>query len=555
MKIGKKLTAIFLAATFALSFPLAACDPKEGPPAGETDEYAVKLEYNDEVSRPRIVYVAKGESMSAPAEPLREGYQLDKWTDAEENGNPVSFPYTPAKDVTLYATWKAAVYDVTFDFNFGNAPDPYVVPVEYDKTVEAPDESILPDNEGFRFRNWTLDKEGETAAEFPYTVRRAITFYAHWVDEGLAEYTYTFDWNFPDAPTVEPKTVTQGDRIKRTDTPQTAPARPGYKFLGWATEKEATDAELVKFPYTPQGDVTFYAVWEKETYIVRFYYNYTDNSGALPTNGIYHREDVEGGDSVEEPAPLTRTQDGYTFEFDGWYTAAVGGEKIEEFPYTPTKSVALYAHWLAPMTTTTIFDAEFTPFDPLELFPGYSGSALGVNTISPEIPSAHSEPYPILGGIKPQQNAHTGMCVTYLFKFGATLTFRIYSSAAVTGVTLKAALSTEFQQQITFMPEGDFGYSFIVNGTALDYGSVTVDGGPNMTGDVYKGSQFTEYTIATNVSLNEGWNEIKLVTNNRNAAFAGGTTQAIAPVVDYITLETSSTLSWRPEYDNIYRNA
>lgn len=556
-RFGKSIAALFVATVMFAAIPLSACNPVQPQPDTNTDEYTVTLDYNDETSRPRKVYVTKGESMQNPAEPLRTGYELSQWTKSKTGGDSVTFPYTPDSDVTLYAQWEAAKYDVTFDFNFVGAPDALVREVAYNDTVEAPSAEEIPENKGFNFRRWETKAEGGDVVAFPYTVKRDITFYAAWVGEDIKQFTVTFDANCegavenPDA--VE---VYDGESIR------TAPrlSREGYDFLGWSAQRDAEEAEI-KFPYTPTDSITLYAVWEKATYLVRFRYNYT----GAPDNGIMSQNRYEYGYQLEEPEAPTRVQGDFTFEFDGWYNAAVGGTKAE-FPINVTGALNLYAHWLSPLTTTNTFDAEFTTFDPNYEFLGYSNSTQGVGAILSDLPNAHSADYPLLDGAHATVEPHY---VTYLFKPGATLTFTIYSDKDVSGVTLYLALSNEFFQTVTYGPTDASvldkdkrfdpsasvaGYQISVNGTPLNYDNITVDGGPNAGGGMYKGSVFSEYKVSATFNLKEGANTILLVTNNR--APCGGTTQATAPTVDYIRLEaTGAVLSWRPEYDNLYRTA
>jgi len=538
---NRKSMALSVAAVMLAAIPLSACKPPEDH--GETDEFVVTLDYNDETSRPRKVYVDKEGSIQEPAEPVRTGYEISNWTTAKENGTAVTFPYKPTADVTLYAQWNAAVYDVTFDFNFAGST-PLKKQIEYNAPVEAPKDEEIPVNEGFNFRQWETKAEGGDAVTFPYTVKKDITFYAAWVGEDVKKFTVSYDANYDDAGVISSVEWVEGDAaIASKDAPKPG-TRKGYNFLGWSLSPDATSAD-VTFPYTPTDNTTMYAVWEKATYLVRFRANYTGAPKAIISDDRY-----EYGYSLAEPAAPTRSQDGFTFEFDGWYDAAVGGQK-QTFPITITGTTNLYAHWLAPLTETTKFDAEFTPFNPKYEFLGYSNSTFGVGAIQPDIPSAYSAKYPLL------DNAHTAIephYVTYLFKPGATLTFNIYSDKAVSGAALYLCLSNEFTQILTYTPEGPYGYQINVNGTALDYGSITVDGGENLGGGMYKGSEFKEYRVPVTIDLKEGLNVIQLITNNTTPC--GGTTQATAPIVDYIRIEASGAkLSWRPEYDNLYRTA
>ncbi len=558
MMKSKKIMALLIASVFALALPLSACvpdDPVTPTPGGE-DEYTVTLDYNDEVSRPRLVYVEKGKSMEEPATPLREGYELSEWTGEKEGGTPVTFPYTPTADTTIYAQWEAANFTVTFDYNFTGAPK-VERSAAYGATVEAPADDEAPEYPGYFFLEWMTapDAANGTVVSFPYTVERDVTLYARWLPEGTDIYQVTFDANYPQAEAIPPVRVIEGETLGLDKVPRIS--RVGFALVGWSTTQQSQTADVV-FPYTPTESVRLYAVWEEVTYTVSFYYNYTGNPGGR-TGRIGDPLTVPGGTAVTEDMieTPTRVQDGYEFEFDGWWNSEVGGTQAE-LPYTPTgttTTIRLYAHWKAKAVTPADnkFDAEFTPIDPTLVGPGYSGNVLGTGIIQSDLPNAYSAPYPLLGG-NADQSAHMPHYVTYLFAKDITLTFNIRSDKDVSGVTLYLALSTEFRQTMTFSPTGSYGYAIKVNGTELNYAPITVNGGPNFGGDLYKGTVFTEYRVSVTIDLKAGDNVIELVTNNNTVL--GGTYQAIAPVVDYIRLDAAgAVLTWQPEYDNLYRKA
>lgn len=87
------------------------------------------------------------------------------------------------------------------------------------------------------------------------------------------------------------------------------PSGSNATFLGWYTA--ASGGSQVTSPYTPtSASVTLYAHWS-------------------------------GMSAVTTP---TLTRDGYTFL--GWYTARSGGSKVADGgSYTPSGTIALYAHW------------------------------------------------------------------------------------------------------------------------------------------------------------------------------------------------------------------
>lgn len=574
---GKKMWAVLLAFILVLSMGLTACKPPVSNV--ESDEWAVTLDYNDEevvedkvvkpASRPRTYYVSKGEDMKQPAVPLRSGYQLANWTKEKTGGDVVSFPFKPEADTTLYAQWEAQSYKTYFDYNFEGAPEAFVSNARHGDAVADPfGSNIVPTltagakegeyvhsgNAGyFTLGEWMTQPEPSAPVKFPYTVTQdELRFYLRWYVNGTEFYNVTFDANYPDDSEND---VTDSIRAISGETKFSAADMPevsflGWEFKGWATTPDAKKG--VSYPWQPTGDTKLYAIWEHTEFTIRFYYNYP----GAPSSGLYKTIKHYSGETItadDVPDP-TRVFGDYTYKFEGWLDSsyAMIGQPVE-LPYTVSKSVRLYAKWSSPKTVTDTFDAEFSVFNPQDTFLGYSGSAQGKGAIASDIPAAHSEPYPLFGGNLPDQNTHTGHHVSYLFTPGATLRFYVYSDKAVSGVTLSACLSTEFVQSLTISPDNENAYQFKVNGESLSYTPITVNGGPNAASDLYKGSQFKEYTVSTSVSLKEGMNEILLVTANNNSAF-GGTTQATAPTVDYIKLKASGAeLSWYPVYDNLWK--
>ena len=550
-----KYTTLLMSCALLASLSLAACSKDNSHPVVHTDEYAILLQYNDGASRPFTKYVEKGSSI-AQADldtPIRQGYTFANWTIDQEGNSPVSFPYTPDNDVTFYAQWDISVINVTFDYNIDNDDNAYVMEVNYNGNITQTDvdtvNATIPEWSGHVFAGYWETKNGTRVSfDTPYNIKKETTFYAHWRTEETKLYNVTFDENYTGGTTHTISDIEDGASIALKDAPSD-PTRQGYTFLGWATTDNATEAD-VTFPYTPSGsetNITLYAVWEMKTFAVTFRYNYKKSPAA---NGIYQRVNSQALANINEPTVITRS--GFTFL--GWYTHAYEGQKVT-FPYTVTSSTNLYAHWQADQMTpvNNIFDAEFTPIRSDETFPGYSGSTLGTGIIQPDGSDdfgAYSDNYPLLDDA---HNRAYGNFVTYLYKLGATLTFNIHSSAAVSGVKLYARLATEIAPGgFSITPEGDYGYQFIVNNESVEYGEIDLTGlEPSEAGQ--SATRFAEFYVA-DVSLNEGWNVIQLVTNNENTSL-GGTMGAVAPEVDYIRLETSAaTLSWHPEYDNLYRD-
>jgi uncharacterized repeat protein (TIGR02543 family) len=233
----------------------------------------------------------------------------------------------------------------------------------------------------------------------------------------------------------------------------------------------------------------------------------------------------------EYTSPETNpTRDGYTFT--GWYTAKRGGTQVT-FPQIADNDTKYYAHWEVDAVTTKIFQAEYVEIDPTKSFYGYSGNTTGVGIIGSES---------VFG-------ASGGYYVTYQYESGDKLVFNITSDSDVSNAVLWGCFALELKASMTFAPTGDYGYKVTVNGVELDYGTIPLTATADASGN-YKGT-FKEIKLGT-ISLKKGENVIVLETANTNGeGMGGGTLRAAAPMIDYIRIDTTATLSWHPIYDNV----
>ena len=91
--------------------------------------------------------VTVGVSIEEPEGVTKEGYELDGWYD--EEGNKVTFPYTPVADVTLKAHWKVKEFKVTFNSDGGSLVAEQTV--EKGKMATEP---TAPTKDGYNFLGW-----------------------------------------------------------------------------------------------------------------------------------------------------------------------------------------------------------------------------------------------------------------------------------------------------------------------------------------------------------------------------------------------------------------
>lgn len=526
---------ISLLLTFIMLFAvLTGC--VNNNPEGEKSEYTVTFEFNDGISRPLQKRVEKTKAIAnAPSKPLATGYSFAEWFTALSGGEQITFPYTPTGDVTLYAHWNPGVYTVSFDNNYEGAPAANTENILYKQTVSKP--ATEPSRINHIFYDWFTAEEGGDIVSFPYTVKRNVTFYAHWIADTAVRYNVHFNLNYVDAPSVNSAEYIEG--VKAVNAPST-PSRAGFAFKGWFESESGGTS--IRFPYVPTEETTLYAQWAVAAYNLTLKNNY----GAADASN--HIVLAVAGDS-ETPEPTAPVRDGYTFK--GWWTNARGGTKIN-FPQTFTRTATYYAHWEKDKVVANIFHAEYTQFNLTQMHQGYSGSVTGTAAIDADNGTLDTEidrGYALSDLGVPE---YLGYYVTYLYNNGDMLEFNIYSSKAASNVTLSARLAGEIKH-FSIAPETNvandtYAFSFIVNDVPLTYSPIKFDNytlGPGSAG------KFRDFTISTTVSLNAGLNTIILLTSNQTN-YMGGTMYAVAPMIDYIKLTgTDAELSWNPIYENL----
>ena len=134
----KKKVSLFVLSSLSICgvlFGLTSCVSGEPTPdvdnPGQNEQtFTVVLNSNGGSEMPTLTY--KGTALSLPT-PTKDGYMFGGWYDnAGLSGNPVSSPYTPTADVTLYASWVDASTITVYYGADGNYEE-YLV--ELDSTV------------------------------------------------------------------------------------------------------------------------------------------------------------------------------------------------------------------------------------------------------------------------------------------------------------------------------------------------------------------------------------------------------------------------------------
>ena len=124
----KRMLAFALAATMVVPFALSACNNNNSG-SGDEDVWTITLNYNDDVHRNGAIVVDKEDGkVKVPKSPETEGNTFAGWYTEKDGGEVVDFATLKVNtDMTVYAHWTPAIYDVTFDWNLSE--------VEYTNTV------------------------------------------------------------------------------------------------------------------------------------------------------------------------------------------------------------------------------------------------------------------------------------------------------------------------------------------------------------------------------------------------------------------------------------
>ena len=126
----------------------------------------------------------------------------------------------------------------------------------------------------------------------------------------------------------------------------TKPTKTGYTFKGWSISSSATNATWsAGGKYTRNESNTLYAVWQANTYIIK--YNANGGSGAPSNQTKTHNKTL-----ILSSTKPTRTN----YNFEGWSTSSTATSA--KYPaggsYTDNKAATLYAVWSLAYTKPRI---------------------------------------------------------------------------------------------------------------------------------------------------------------------------------------------------------
>ncbi len=330
-----KLTAHWNAKTFT---PGVCFNANGGSWDDVTDKY-VAATFNAEIVAPETA-------------PARSGYEFLGWSKnpvatAAESLGILNQELTEENGIVFYAVWKAETYvdGIIFDADggiFANGEGTAKVTATYGEAISVPEN---PTRTGYTFEGWANESGAQTGSVTLGTLGTdlsdtSLKYYAAWKAISL---TVKFDANTGayanGMETVEvPATYDQP-----IEAPATEPVKEGHTFKGWADNAAATEALEGLGNLTQVTAPTFYAVWEKETYIGKIIFD--ANSGKFTDGEQTKAIDITFGDPINAPAVPER--EGYNFK--GWATSSTALAGTEDLGTLNSDlsdtSITYYAVW------------------------------------------------------------------------------------------------------------------------------------------------------------------------------------------------------------------
>lgn len=250
--------------------------------------------------------------------------------------------------------------------------------IPYGQTLGSVTSGVFPDmanyqRPGYELTGWNVNAVGVEIIPNDTTGQQKILnekvtgmISYHAVYTPLSNITVTLNPNYEGAP--EPTVL--HDQSYGQSISYTIPTREGYTFLGWSTNKDATEGRTSLT--CPATDTTFYAVWKPGT--VRL--TLLENGGTWAESSSHKSGYIDGtvGEAVTLPGESDITREGY--EFKGWYVQGDPDQKILSEYTFPTKATTLIAKWEPKQESITFNYGEASQIES-ETVSGPHGSTVG----------------------------------------------------------------------------------------------------------------------------------------------------------------------------------
>ena len=253
------------------------------------------------------------------------GYTFTGWSPAVAN--------TVTATVTYTAQWAPTVYDISYVLNGG--ANSLSNPVNYTYGVGVTSFADATGKTGYTFASWYDDATaGNPVTAISTTETGNKTLYARWTPN---EYDIVYHLDGGDNDSANPAKYTYDVGVASFEDA----TKDGYHFLGWYDAAEGGNL-ITNISSTATGTKDLYAHWD---YTITY-----DLDGG--TNGV-NPTHYEFGTGVASFNPASKTG----HDFQGWYDAATGGNKVTNIPATAKEDKTLYARF-TPSEYTIAYELD-----------------------------------------------------------------------------------------------------------------------------------------------------------------------------------------------------
>ena len=275
--------------------------------------------------------------------PTAAGYTFTGWYTAATGGSFVGSPnssYSPASSTTLYATWTANTYTISYDANGGTGTTPSNGSYQTGGTVYPIAAGTGISKAGYTFTAWNTAIDGTGTTYTPpvnYSTPAALTLYAKWAAISQT-ITYASNGGGSSVPTQTSLIIGQTFTVASGS----ALSKANYTFGGWS---DGTNIYLAGATYTiATSNVTLTAQWTPVQYVVTYEAN--GGTGSAPVD-VTHAATT----TVTVLAVGSLTRDGYSFA--GWSDGTTTYQASNTFAM-PASNITLTAQW-SPATFTITY--------------------------------------------------------------------------------------------------------------------------------------------------------------------------------------------------------
>jgi len=265
----------------------------------------------------------------------------------------------------IYAVWEEIEYTITYDLA-GGAYDGSATIANKNYTITSKDVLPAPTKVGYRFAGWQAQTDaGNWETGTNYAAGKSlsgmygnVTLVAQWQNEN---YTITLDQN---GATTTGTTSVDVVYESTTSITVTAPARNGFTFAGWTTEKNGgvkvinADGSFVasvtgytnaSAQWQKAANTTLYASWDGISYNISYVLNGGSDESAGKTSY------TSNAGTTQEINLWNPTKTGYSFA--GWTVAKEGVSVTKPENANETPVLAISAGTYGNITLTATFSA------------------------------------------------------------------------------------------------------------------------------------------------------------------------------------------------------